>query len=106
MLEGDGEAVAFVGRVAAAGRPPGSDRLFSECQKRTRAHAGISADQPNPTHKRRRPWSDAPRSDVRSAVASRRIHPKLLLFPISKLLLTAPIPSGQMDTWACLAWRC
>jgi hypothetical protein len=30
MLEGDGEAVAFVGHVAAAGRPPWSDRRFSD----------------------------------------------------------------------------
>jgi hypothetical protein len=84
MLVVDGEAVAFVGRVAAAGRPQGSDRLFSECQKRTRAHAGRSSDQPNPTHRRRKPWSDATRSDVRFAVASRRLHPHImLLFPIS-----------------------
>jgi hypothetical protein len=97
MLEGLGEAVAFVGHVAAAGRPPWSDRLLSECQEWTHTLTGRSSNQPNPTHRRRRPWGDTPPSAVHSDVASRRLHPhtmpKALLFPISKLLLTAPSAS-------------
>jgi hypothetical protein len=90
MLDSDGEAVTFVGQMAAAGRPQCSDRLFSE----TRTNAGSPSDQPNPTNRCRRPWSDAPRSGVRSAVACRRLHPHImhraLLSPSSKLHLTDP----------------
>jgi hypothetical protein len=49
MLEGDGEAVALVGLMAAASYPPWSDRIFSECQEWTHTLTGRSSDQP-PRH--------------------------------------------------------
>jgi hypothetical protein len=53
-------------------------------------NAGRSSDQPIPTYRRRRPWSDARQSGVHSTVASKRLHPHNMLQLLSKLLLTAP----------------